>query len=150
MAAFRPCMKAMLCLPLLFATGLYAGESQDRAAIGRVMDSLNEPAQRGRAFAADADSTLDFGSLVRLHRRIPCVACVAVGMDEPWTELTVPRVVCENIRFITPDVALVDGASIIRGAVSLLPRVPLLFLLKKSGADWKITAARVLDHPAMR
>jgi hypothetical protein len=149
MAAFRPCMKAMLCLPLLFAAGLWADEAQDRAAIGHVIDSLNDPAQRDRAFAADADSPLDFDLLIRLHRRTPCLACVAIGMDEPWTVLTVPRVVCDNIRFIAPDVALVDGASIIPGAISLLPRVPLVFVLKKSGAEWKISAVRVLGRPAM-
>jgi hypothetical protein len=56
---------------------------------------------------------------------------VLIGMNEPWTGLTVPRVVSGGIRFITPSVAIVDGASIIRGAVMLAPRVPLLFVLQK-------------------
>jgi hypothetical protein len=69
-------------------------------------------------------------------------------MNEPWTELTVPRVVSGRIRFITADVAIVDGASTIRGAVTLTPSVPLLFVMKKSGVEWRITTVRVLTPHA--
>ena len=75
---------------------------------------------------------------------------IVIEMNEPWTELTIPRVVSGSIRFITPSVAIVDGASTIRGAVTLAPSVPLLFVMKKDGAGWRISAVRVLaDHAIM-
>jgi hypothetical protein len=65
-------------------------------------------------------------------------------MNETWTEMTVPRVVSGSIRFITPHVAIVDGASTVEGAVILAQSVPLLFVMKKEKAEWRISAVRVL------
>jgi hypothetical protein len=58
-------------------------------------------------------------------------------------------VVSERIRFVTQDVATVDGASTIDGAITLARRVPLLFVLKKVGAEWRISAVRVLAAEAV-
>jgi hypothetical protein len=63
--------------------------------------------------------------------------------------LTAPRVVSERIRFVTQDVATVDGASTIDGAITLTRRVPLLFVLKKVAAEWRISAVRVLAAEAV-
>jgi hypothetical protein len=73
-------------------------------------------------------------------------------MHETWRVMTVPRIVSDSIRFITPDVALVDGASTIRGAVTMAQSVPLLFVLKKDGGEWRIHAVRRLAEsaPALR
>jgi len=87
---------------------------------------------------------VDFDRLIDLHRRASLPGGVIIGTDEPWTALTLPRVVSGAIRFITPAVAIVDGASIIRGAVMLAPRVPLLFVMKKEDTEWRISAIRVL------
>ena len=57
--------------------------------------------------------------------------------------MTVPQVVSGKVRFITPDVAIVDGASIVQGAVSLTDSVPLLFVMKRVGVGWRIDAVRV-------
>jgi len=46
-----------------------------------------------------------------------------------------PRFVSTTIRFITPDVALVDGT---------WQTVPLLFVMKKEENDWKIASLRTL------
>jgi hypothetical protein len=135
-------MKAILCLPLLFSSGLFAGEAQDRAAIDQVIEALNDPAQRHRLFTSDADSAVDFDHLIALHH-IPC-APILIGMDEVWIQLTQPRVASGNIRFITSDVATVDGASTIQGAITLAPRVPLLFVMRRGAGEWKIGAVRVL------
>jgi hypothetical protein len=35
-----------------------------------------------------------------------------------------------------------DGASTIRGAVTLARSVPLLFVMKREGAEWRISAVR--------
>ena len=136
-------MKALLCL---LAFTLWADEAQDRTAIDRIIVALNDPAERAGLFANGADSTVDFDQLLELHRK-PRPRCITtIGFDETWTVLTVPRVVSGSIRFVSPEVAIVEGASVIRGAVTFVPRVPLLFVMKKEGGQWRITAAKVLAH----
>jgi hypothetical protein len=94
------------------------------------------------------DSEVDFDRLIDLHRRESQYGGVAIGINEVWTELTAPRVVSGRVRFITPDVAMVDGASTIRGAVTLRRSVPLLFVMRKDKGEWRITAIRVLRSHA--
>lgn len=136
-------MKALLCLPLLLAAGLHADEAQDRAAIDKIIVALNDPAQRAVLLPKESDSNVDFDHLLDLHRRpMPPPGVVMTGMNEPWTELTTPRIVSGRIRFISPDVAIVDGASTIRGAMTFVRRVPLLFVMKRAPAGWRIEAVR--------
>ena len=135
-------VKLILCFPLLCAFGLWADEAQDRAAIDKAIAALNDPAQRAGLFTKDADSSVDLGRLLDLHRKNSSSRGFVIGMDETWTEMTVPRVVSGSIRFVTPDVAIVDGASTIRGAVTLAPSVPLLFVMKREGKEWRIGAVR--------
>ncbi len=140
-------MKAILCIPLLFAVGLSADEAQDRAAIDKVISGLNDPAQRSALFTKDADSAVDFDRLVDLHKRKFSPSGAIFGTDDTWSQLTVPRVVSGNIHFIKPDVAMVDGASTIDGAITLARSVPLLFVMKKEAGAWRISAVRVLTPP---
>jgi len=136
-------MKVLLCFPLFFAVGLWADETQDRAVINRVIVAVNDPMQRPGLFTQGADSGLDFSRLIDLHVRRPSCPGVVIGINETWTEMSVPQVVSGNIRFITPDVAMVDRASTIHGAVSLIEIVPILFVMKREGAGWRIDAVRV-------
>jgi hypothetical protein len=63
----------------------------------------------------------------------------------PALELTNPRVASRAIRFITPDVALVDGACSYRVDVSNTQTTPLLLVMKKGKEDsWKIASLRLL------
>jgi len=136
-------MKLLLCFPLFFAAGLWADEAQDRAAINHVIAAVNDPMQRPGLFTQGADSGVDFRRLIDLHVRRSACPGVVIGINETWTEMSVPQVVSGEIRFITPDVATVDGASMIHGAVSLIQSVPLLFIMKREGAGWRIDAVRV-------
>lgn len=135
-------MKALLSFPLFFAAGLWADEAQDRTAIDKAIAALNDPVQRAALFTKDADSGVNFDRLIDLHTAN--TSRMVIGMNEPWTQMTAPRVVSGSIRFITPDVATVDGASTIEGAVTLARSVPLLFVMKKEGAGWRISMVRVL------
>ena len=141
-------MKVLFLLPLLFAFGLRADEAQDRTAINKVIAALNDPAQRAGLFTKDVDSTVHFERLVDLHRAPTSLPGGIIGTHEPWTGLTMPRVVSGNIRFVTADVALVDGASTVEGAVTIARRVPLLFVMRREAAQWKISAVRVLAPEA--
>ena len=148
-----PGVKAVCCLLLFFTAGLWADEAQDRAAINNVITALNDPAQRAKLFTRDADSAVDFERLIDLHREefpsaapgLPgCGPDLVIGMNEPWTAMTVPRVVGGTIQFITTDVATVDGASTVEGAITLARNVPLLFVMKKERTVWRISAVRIL------
>jgi hypothetical protein len=137
-------MKAILCLSLLFAVVLRADEAQDRTAIEKVIAALNDPAQRAVLFTKDASSSVDFDRLIDLHRRASSAPGLVIGTHETWTEMTVPRVVSGTILFVTPDVAIVDGASTVERAMTITRRVPLLFVMKKQGDEWRISAVRML------
>jgi hypothetical protein len=139
-------MKVIFCIPLFLTVGLWADEAQDRAAIDKVIVTLNDPAHRAELFTKEADSGVDFSRLIGLHL---ANSSHIVGVNETWTELTVPRVVSGSIRFITPDVAIVDGASTIEGAVTLPRNVPILFVMKKEGTLWRIDAVRVVRTRAV-
>jgi len=138
-------MKALLCLLLLFAGGLWADEPSDRQAIERVIVSLNESPPLPTLFTADSDAriTLDLlrpWSDRRAHR--PTV----VISHEPWGEATISwagacgPIVNRRVRFITPDVALADAGCV----YDVNNAAALLFVMKKEGADWKIASLRRL------
>jgi hypothetical protein len=136
-------MKLILGSVLLFLTlGLWADEGGDRDVITNVIAAVNDPLQRPGLFTQDVDSGVDFDRLIDLHIACSSPPNIVIGMNETWREMTVPYVVSGSIRFITPNVAIVDGASTVRGAVTLLKNVPLLFVLRKEGSKWRITAVR--------
>jgi hypothetical protein len=62
--------------------------------------------------------------------------------DGPWSEVTAPRIVSKSIRFLTPDVALVDAVIAQYGSLSG-SREPLLLLMKKQGMEWRIASLRL-------
>jgi hypothetical protein len=133
-------MKALVCIPLLFAAHAWADQAADRAAIERVVGVLNSsrPGEMpdSSLFTADADNQLD--RLADLNRRL------FQASKEPWSEATAPRMAIQSIRFVTPDVALVDAADTQYGSVILARRIPVLLVMKKEGADWRIASLRVL------
>jgi len=106
-----------------------ADEPADRAAIDKVIATLNGPDAR-KAFTHNVDFR-DFDRLAQMH-------------DEPWSETTAPRIVSQRIRFITPDVALVDAANTQYGSVVMVRRVPVVLVMKREAGEWRIAAVRVM------
>lgn len=80
-------------------------------AIDGVIAALNDPVQRAGLLTGDVDSTLNFDRLIGLHGKASLFAGVLIGMNEPWAELTTPRVVSGRIRFITESVATAPALS---------------------------------------
>jgi hypothetical protein len=132
-------VKALLCLLAPLVAALAADVQTDRLAIEAAIAAVNDPELRPAAFTADAHSDVDFDRLIDLHWK----PAIVIGMDEPWRNLTVPRIVSGKIFLIAPGVAVADCASTIRGAVTLAERVPLLFVLKKIGKEWRIAEVRL-------
>lgn len=131
-------MRAICCIPLLFVACAWADEAADRTAIESVIHALNDSqpgsSARSSLFTADADHDLDR----RLH-----------PSDRPWSEATAPRLVAHNIRFVTPDVALVDAAITRYGSTILVQRIPVLLVMTKE-RDWRIASLRYLASPPLR
>jgi hypothetical protein len=154
-------LAAILCVPLLFASHAWAEEAADRAAIGRAITALNEPSnepsQQAAIFTADGDAASELALLRRTNPpfRIlgPSEGSVSLPTvtisKEPWGEARLnfpaiePRTANRSITFITPDVALAEGAfAYLDGATP--QSTPLLFVMKREGNVWKIASLRVL------
>jgi hypothetical protein len=129
---------ALLCATLVFAEGP-ADQAADRTAIEKVIGSLSTAKPVSILFTPDAES--DLGRLTAMNRTMTDAA------NQPWSELTPPLLVIDSVRFITPDVALVNAANTQIGTVPR--RVPILFVMRKVGADWKIAALRLLSASAL-
>ena len=165
-------VKAIFCVPLLFASYALADEAADRVAIDRTIAALNEHPQRTTLFTQDADASSELARLPKARPLSPRALGPAADPEplpradqptvtiskDPWGEVTInfpgtvslrpvnivgPRIVSGAIRFITSDVALADGAwTYDDGAV--MRSVPLLFVTKREEDTWKLAALRVL------
>ena len=159
------CNRMILCLPLMLASCvLAADEAADRAAISRTIAALNEVPQPAGLFTDDAVS--DLGRLPEMNaiQFQPNATVVTAGglsvviSREPWGEAQIyfpgqvipppvvilnPRIASSTVRFVTPDVAMVEGSYTHRDGDSM-QTTPLLFLMKRDGDVWKIASVRLL------
>src|SRR5450432_905854 len=113
-------IKAILIMSLLVAP-IPANEASDRAAITRtvVSSSRVDPAKAAELTTVDFD-----GELITLPE------------VRPWCELDCPRISVRSVRFITPDVALVDGAA---SGDGVLPS-QYIAVMKRDGITWRIAS----------
>jgi hypothetical protein len=155
-------LTAILCVPLFFVSHAWADEAADRAAIGRAIASLNEssnePSQHNALFTADGNAASELALLRRVNPpfRIvgPSQESIPIGAvtisHEPWGEARInfpameSRTIDRSIVFITPGVALAEGACAYQDDAAATQTTPLLFVMKKEGDDWKIASLRVL------
>ena len=135
-------MKPILCLSLLFSACMWADEAADRVAIEKVIGALNEPHRGPHAKSLSALFTSD-ADPAELRRLSDMEGRMRQVSDGPWSEATAPRIVSESIRFVTPDVALVDAAIAQYGSL-LASREPVLLLMKKQGTEWRIASVRLV------
>ena len=126
-----PCVLALAC-----CAPAWAGESADLAAIQALIDELNTtPATaQARLFTAGANAAGELKRLSEMDRRLS---------NGPWSEVTAPKIRCRSVRFITPDVALVDAENTQYGSVILVRRIPVLLVVRKEHGNWRIAALRI-------
>ncbi|MCX6622272.1 MAG: hypothetical protein NTY38_14630 [Acidobacteria bacterium] len=128
-----------LLLLILLAPALWPGDTADRQSIQRLIASLNEPiSQRRPHLLAPATPAAELDALVHLNQTLRSMS------RQPWSEVTAPHIVTRKIRFLTPEIALVDAASVQYGSVILTRAFPMVFVLRKLGKEWKITALRTM------
>jgi hypothetical protein len=80
------------------------------------------------------EATIDF----------PCTEYLIKALQARRLEILNPRMGSRTIRFVTTDVALVDGAWTYEDDGATTRTTPLLFVMKKERGNWKIASIRVL------
>jgi hypothetical protein len=139
-------MKLLVCLAMLLFASLALADSAladsdaDRTAIQSVIATLNDhTAPTSTLFATDGADSAELGRLADLDRMLSRSA-------EPLSEVTAPKITVRSIRFITPDVALVDGINAQYGSVIVTKSVPVLLVMKKEGSNWRIASFRTIPN----
>jgi hypothetical protein len=134
-------MKWVIFGLLIFSAFARADERTDRLAIERIVDAPNDyksgagQQQVSTLFTADAENQLSL--LSELNQKL-------IPGGKPWSEVTKARIALHSIRFITPDVALVDAANTQYGSTILVRRVPVLLIMKRETNGWRIASVRVM------
>jgi hypothetical protein len=129
-------MKILIAAALL-CTGIASAEGPaDRTAIETVINSLKTAAPVSTLFTADADS--DLAQLKAVD------SAMADSAKQPWSEKMTPRLLIDSVRFLTPDIALVQAAETQIGSV-MVRRVPVQFVMKKETGGWKIASLKLLS-----
>ena len=153
-------MKALLFVPLVLAPYACADDAAERIAIRGAIATLNEPSPPGAHFTGDAYSAFEqlrAANPVAFRIIAPAVQPVLMTRTddhptltishEPWGEAAIhlPRGEFRPpISFITPDVALAEGAYTYADEHGTRQTAPLLFVMKKEADVWKIASIRVL------
>ena len=124
-------MKLALVAALLASCAL-ADEAADRAAIQAVVTALNHGDKPvAELFTPDADGARELAWL-NAPNRTPLS-----GVSQPYLKV-------RSVRFVTPEVALVDASADQYG--SLFGRsIPVLLVMRKE-SRWRISALRILDY----
>jgi hypothetical protein len=128
-------------LLLLLAAAL-ADVPAERRAIDQAIAGLNEP-------NPPAEVRTELRRLLALHRNPPVgdIRLVGtVGVREPWTMMTRPRVANWAVALLTSTGAVVEGDSRIDGALTMRRRVPVRFTLRKEDGAWRIESIHALER----
>jgi hypothetical protein len=124
-------VKLLLCFWVLIASCAWADEGTDREAIEQLIGAFNNHSKPpSDLFTADAPDS----------ERTALSA-------EPMSEVTSARVVIRSIRFITSEFAMVDCTNTQYGSAIMAQITPVLLVMKKDGAQWKIASLRVFGPP---
>lgn len=135
-------MKPILCVVILMASCAWADEATDRAAVEKVISALSNTGLGPNLLTDDFNDLAELGPLG--SQGVPTTGTVVIS-HEPWREATwtpgvtlrPPHFSVRAVRFVTPDVALVDGTKDLNAT-----QAPVLFVMKKVGADWRIASVR--------
>ena len=133
-------MKRLGLVLLALPFALSADEAADRAAVDKLITALQASKAQAGARTGLLSSDIDRGEFDREFAALDAGMVDATGV---WREVTRPALVVSQIRFVTPDVALVDGASVQAGSV-MMRRVPFVLIARREQGGWKIAVLRSL------
>jgi hypothetical protein len=115
-------LKTLRWIPFLLAAAAWADEAADRAAIQKVVIAFNHPHERAGVLAKDAN----LSSLARYAG--------------PETSQVLFE--SHDVRFVTPDVAVVDASGSQYGSLILKHSMAAIFVMRREGAAWKVVIFR--------
>jgi hypothetical protein len=140
-------MKSIMIASVLFAGGVWAAdEVADRAAIENTIRAFSLMPGRADLFTSDFDReelkaiSTDSGAIPIAIDGVPGTVVISkepMGEAEwfpPGVTVIHGMVTVKKIRFLTPQVAMVDAVE----------SGPMLIVMKKVGTDWKIASLRRL------
>ena len=120
-------------MSILVATCAWADDATDRAAIERVIAAVNNHSQPlTDVFTADAPE--NERSLLSPN-------------EQPWSEVTSPRITTRSIRLIAPRFALVECTSTQYGSVLVVQTTSMLLVMKKDAEQWRIASVGAPQDP---
>jgi len=122
-------------LSILVATCAWADDATDREAIERVIAAVNNRS-KPLTDLYTADAPENERSLLSAH-------------EQPWSEVTSPRITARSIRLIAPRFALVECTNTQYGSVLVVRTTSMLLVMKKDGEQWRIASVGSLQDPAI-
>jgi len=142
-------------VPLLILAACALAQQLDRPVeaerIRSVIAEINKALSRSDApalaqfFTPDGDFRM--GQVVATGRAA-VVRAIERQESVMWSEVTPPAIQTESVRFVSPDVAIVDGSQVQYGSVIVRRRVPIMILMKLDGKEWRIVSMRFLIESA--
>ncbi|HWB84345.1 MAG TPA: hypothetical protein VG675_09415 [Bryobacteraceae bacterium] len=131
----------VLCLFLFISAAASADDAVDRAAIEHLIGALNNLTAKPSVEALPALFTADVNRapancFLAGHWRLVQVA------RHPWSEVSTPRLETLGVEILAPGLALVDAINRQIGVSAR--RIPVLFVMKREGADWRIASIHSL------
>jgi hypothetical protein len=123
---------ALIGIVSLFASHAFADEAADRAMIESMLNDRTRLAPD--QFTRSAIAASEFVRLTEVERTF-------APSEGPFSETTEPRLRVRSIRFLTPEMALVD-ASINQFSSTGVRSVPVILLMKKL-RNWRVEAIRI-------
>ncbi len=121
-------------MSILAAVCAWADDAGDREAIERVIAAVNNHSKPlADVFTADAPEN---------------ERSVLTAYDQPWSEVTSPRITIQSIRLIAPQIALVESTNTQYGSTILVRTTSMLLVMKKDGAQWRIACVGALADAA--
>ena len=115
-------MRTIISILPMLAACAWAGDPAEDA-IRKAIATFNDPQKRATVLAPGADMA-------------PLDRMGGPGVSRVYFEATA-------IRFVTPDVAKVKASASQYGSLILKRTMPVVFVLKRDGGVWRITALRV-------
>ena len=131
-----------VALLLLAAPWVWAAdEAADRAGVNQLISALKDAraqanGRTGDLLASDADRT-------EFARELAALDTGMTDYSRVWSEVSRPAIVVRSVQFLTPDVALVDGANVQFGSM-MARRNAFVLIAKRDNGAWKIAVLRTL------
>jgi hypothetical protein len=118
------------------------GQSTERSAVDATIGVINGRSEpTARLFTAEAAGSPEGARQIADLDQMMSM--------EPLSEVTTPRLTVRSIQFVDPTVARVEAENIQYGSVIMQRVTPVVFVMRKMGANWRVVSFRLPVDSAM-